>query len=253
MLAGISVEYYTRLERGNAAASPKTCSKALARPCSSTRPSATHLFDCSHCGRRPRRPPRRTASQARVRPVVQRILDSMPDAGLRAQRTPRRPGRQPPRRALYSPLYDQADAGTRQHRPVHFLDPARQSFFVDWESIANDYRRVSCAPRPAATRTTSELLRPHRRAVHPERRVPMPLGRPRRPSTTAPGIKRLPPPRRRRPHARLRSLRAPRRRRADGSSSTAPNPAPPSAEALDLLASWTARARHALPTSKNRT
>jgi transcriptional regulator with XRE-family HTH domain len=39
-LAGISVEYYTRLERGNARGSPRACWKGSPAPSSSTKPSA---------------------------------------------------------------------------------------------------------------------------------------------------------------------------------------------------------------------
>ena len=140
LLAGISVEYYTRLERGNAAACPRTCSTASPGRCSSTRPSGP-TSSTSSAPRRPDPPPPGAGrAQERVRPVVQRILDSMADvARLRAQRPPRRPRRQPARGgAFYSPQFDDPIQPPNSARFV-FLEPAgRPSSSSTGTRIAND-------------------------------------------------------------------------------------------------------------------
>lgn len=75
LLAGVSVDYYTRLERGNAHGASESVLGALARALQLDEAERAHLFDLARAAtsaRAPRRPPR-----LQVRPSVQRILDSM--------------------------------------------------------------------------------------------------------------------------------------------------------------------------------
>src|SRR5213593_2015321 len=78
-LAGVSVEYYTRLERGNAQGVSDGVLEALARALGLDDAERAHLFDLVRAAApttaRVRRPP----AQQRVRPGVQQLLDAMGD------------------------------------------------------------------------------------------------------------------------------------------------------------------------------
>lgn len=76
MLAGISIEYYTRLERGNANGASEDVLEGIARALQLDEAERAHLFDlvrAAHTTRLPRRRP----TQDRVRPTVQRVLDAL--------------------------------------------------------------------------------------------------------------------------------------------------------------------------------
>jgi len=76
-LAGVSVEYYRRLERGSAAGVSDSVLDALADALQLDDAERGHLFDLARAAGpvAPRR--RRRASPQAVRPVVQRIVDSI--------------------------------------------------------------------------------------------------------------------------------------------------------------------------------
>src|SRR6266545_7861613 len=76
LLAGISSEYYTRLERGNATGVSEGVIDAIAQALQLDDAERTHLLDLLRTAGTTR-PPRRRPAQQRVRPTVQRILDSM--------------------------------------------------------------------------------------------------------------------------------------------------------------------------------
>src|SRR5207244_503533 len=75
LLAGVSVDYYTRLERGKASGVSEGVLEALAGALQLDEAERAHLFDlarAAHTSTRTRRRPR-----PRVRPSVQRVLDAM--------------------------------------------------------------------------------------------------------------------------------------------------------------------------------
>ncbi len=76
LLAGISVEYYTRLERGNARGVSESVLEGIARALHLDEAERAHLIDLVRTANTTR-PARRRPTQQRVRPSVQRILDSM--------------------------------------------------------------------------------------------------------------------------------------------------------------------------------
>jgi transcriptional regulator with XRE-family HTH domain len=139
-LAGISVGYYTRLERGGATRASDRVLEALARALQLDEAERAHLFDLVHAAGAIARASRRAARQ-QVRPDVQRILDSMTTvpAYVRNGRldilAANRLGR-----ALFSPIFDspaQSRASPNAARFL-FLDPRGPEFYLDWELQAQD-------------------------------------------------------------------------------------------------------------------
>ncbi len=137
LLAGVSVDYYTRLERGNLGGVSESVLDALARALQLDEAERAHLFDLARAASTTARP-RRRAAQQRVRPGVQRILDAMNDApadvrnGRRDILAANRLGY-----ALYSDMYTDPARPANVARFV-FLSPRARAFFPDWEGAAND-------------------------------------------------------------------------------------------------------------------
>jgi transcriptional regulator with XRE-family HTH domain len=136
MLAGVSVDYYTKMERGNLRGVSEGVLEALARGLQLDEAERTHLFDLARAAGPPR--PRRRLAKQRVRPGVQRILDAMIDAPAIVQNgrldvlAANRLGL-----ALYSEM-DLAPPRPANHGRFVFLDPRAHGFFLDWERVAND-------------------------------------------------------------------------------------------------------------------
>jgi transcriptional regulator with XRE-family HTH domain len=143
LLAGISVEYYTRLERGSVGSVSDSVLDGLVHALQLDEAERDHLFRLVRTASAPTsRTPRRTPAKKRVRPAIQRILDQMPmPAYLRNGRFDVLAANDLGR-ALYSPLYEHAAAHTPGEPPnsAHFcfLDPAAPEFFLDYDKVAND-------------------------------------------------------------------------------------------------------------------
>jgi len=137
LLAGISVEYYTRLERGNARGVSESVLEGIARALQLDEAERAHLIDLVRIANTTR-PTRRRPSQERVRPSVQRILDSMTGTPAFVQN-----GRLD---ILYANQLGSALLSEIFRDPIRpanaarffFLDPRATEFYVDWENIAND-------------------------------------------------------------------------------------------------------------------
>jgi transcriptional regulator with XRE-family HTH domain len=111
LLAGVSVEYYTRLERGNANGVSDSVLEALVRVLQLSDAERAHLYDLTRgattTARRRRRPVR-----TGVRPGVQRLLDAMTDVPAFVQNGRLDvPAANPLARALYADLFDAAGSG----------------------------------------------------------------------------------------------------------------------------------------------
>ncbi|MFI5877147.1 helix-turn-helix transcriptional regulator [Streptomyces sp. NPDC051445] len=135
-LAGVSVEYYTRLERGNLNGVSDSVLEALAQALRLDDTERTHLYDLARTANTtPARARRRTARPA-VRPSVQRIVDGMPGmpAFVKNHRFDMLVAN-PLGRALFSEMYADPVCGANTLR-FAFLSPAARRFFVDWERIA---------------------------------------------------------------------------------------------------------------------
>jgi hypothetical protein len=139
LLAGVSVEYYTRLERGNARGVSDSVLEALVRALQLDEAERAHLLDLTRAAnaaaRIRRRPP-----QQRVRPGVQQLLDAMTGVPAFVQN-----GRldvlaaNPLARALYADLFDDVEVGRApNHARYTFLDPRAADFYPDWNRAAAD-------------------------------------------------------------------------------------------------------------------
>lgn len=143
LLAGISVEYYTRLERGSPGGVSDSVLDGLVHALQLDEAERDHLYRLARTASTPTsRAPRRTPAKKRVRPVVQRILDQTPlPAYLRNNRFDVLAANDLGR-ALYSPLYEQAAVHTPGQPPNSarfcFLDPRATEFFLDYDKAAND-------------------------------------------------------------------------------------------------------------------
>ncbi len=135
-LAGVSVEYYKRLERGHATGASDQVLDALADALRLDDAERTHLFDLARATGRagfvsPQR--RRTGSASpRVRPAVQRILESIDAPATVSNMRCDYLAANQIGRALYAPLFDSREQPPNSAR-FTFLDPAAQQFFTDWE------------------------------------------------------------------------------------------------------------------------
>jgi len=136
-LAGVSVEHYSRLERGNLTGVSDSVLDALARALQLNEAERAHLYDLARTAGPAARKRRRSAPQG-VRANVQRLLDAMTDvpAVVMNGRTEVVAANQLGR-ALFAPVY----AGPI--RPPNFarftfLESHARDFWRDWDRIADD-------------------------------------------------------------------------------------------------------------------
>jgi transcriptional regulator with XRE-family HTH domain len=137
-LAGVSVEYYTRLERGNLAGVSDSDLDAIARALELDRAEHDHLYDLARTAAtsgRKRSPASATAHS--VRPVLQHLLDAITGApaiignnrlDIIAANTLGY--------ALYADMY-RGPARPANHSRFIFLDPRSHNFYTDWNSAAS--------------------------------------------------------------------------------------------------------------------
>ncbi|MET9761991.1 helix-turn-helix transcriptional regulator [Streptomyces sp. NPDC006372] len=79
MLAGVSAEYYARMERGSLSGTSEAVLDSLARALQLDDSERAHLMDLARTASTTRRPARRRAAQP-IRPALQQLLDAMTDA-----------------------------------------------------------------------------------------------------------------------------------------------------------------------------
>lgn len=136
LLAGVSPDYYTRLERGNLGGVSDGVLDAIARALQLDEAEHAHLTDLARASNAPARARRRPVSQ-RIRPGVQQLLDAMTDApafvrnGRLDVLTANRLGY-----ALYAPVFDNPAVPPNLAR-FAFLDPRAMDFYPEWEEAAN--------------------------------------------------------------------------------------------------------------------
>jgi transcriptional regulator with XRE-family HTH domain len=139
-LAGLSVDYYTQLERGKVHGVSEAVLEAIAQALELDEAERSHLFDLHrNITTSPQRArPRRTKT---IRPMVQRLVDAMTvPAFVRNARHDLVCGNQLAY-AFYSPLYPDP-LHPDPSRPVNFvrfcfLDPRAHDFYPRWEDMAD--------------------------------------------------------------------------------------------------------------------
>ncbi|QDE35585.1 transcriptional regulator [Microbacterium foliorum] len=131
LMAGVSVDYYTRLERGDLSGVSDSVLDALARALHLDDAETAHLFDLARTANASpvSRKPRKRANE--IRPSIQRLLDAITDAPAMIRNNyfdyvaSNQLGR-----ALYAPVF--ADPAPNSAR-FAFLNPAAPDFYVEWE------------------------------------------------------------------------------------------------------------------------
>jgi len=137
MLAGVSVDYYNRLERGNLQGVSESVLDSISKALQLDEAEHAHLFDLARAANMsPSK--RRKSSPQKVRPSVQRLLDSMTDAPawVRNNRHDFLAGN-----SLAFALY--ADMFIDPVRPANaarfvFLSEKAKDFWPNWERTADD-------------------------------------------------------------------------------------------------------------------
>lgn len=131
-LAGVSVEYYKRLERGQATSPSESVLGALADALRLNGTERAHLFDLARAAG-PACPTTRPEPVS-LRPIAQRVLDTIQSPVVVNNARGDYLGANALGRALFEPIFDSPE-GANGARFL-FLDPAARRFWVDWEPIA---------------------------------------------------------------------------------------------------------------------
>lgn len=142
-LAGVSVEYYTRIERGAIAGASPEVLDAIARALLLSDDERAYLFDLAHAASPVARPVRSRKPREWAPPrELQWMLDSMTTAAALV-----RNGRMDVlatnslARAFYSDLYDMPGTTPNFARYI-FLDERGTGFHRDWDRAANTAVRI---------------------------------------------------------------------------------------------------------------
>ena len=162
LLAGMSTEYYIRLERGNAKGVSDSVLEGISQALKLDDAERAHLYDLVRAAKEGAQPPRRRSAPRaqQVRPAVQRMIDAMTALPTIVQNerldlvASNQLGR-----AFYSEMYIQPQ------RPVNFgrfifLDPRSRVFYRDWDDAARQTVALlrSAAARAPYDRDLSDLV-----------------------------------------------------------------------------------------------
>ncbi len=137
LLAGVSIDYYVRMERGNLAGASDSVLEGVARALQLDEAETAHLFDLARAAQPVpalQRPPKTSG----VTVGVQQILDAITEAPAWV-RNARHDllAANVLARALYAPLLADPRRPANNARFV-YLDPASREFFIDWDRAADD-------------------------------------------------------------------------------------------------------------------
>ena len=137
LLAGVSIDYYVRLERGNAGGASDSVLESVARALQLDEAERDHLFHLARNSSH-QSAPRRRKPTGSVRPSVQQMLDAITDAPAWVRNARHDMlASNGLARALYAPLLADPRRPANNARFV-YLDPASREFFVDWDRAADD-------------------------------------------------------------------------------------------------------------------
>ena len=136
-LAGLSTDYYTRLEKGNLRSASETVLEAIARALQLDDAEHAHLLDLARAARDGARPVRRRPPAKQVRPSLQHLLDALTGGAAFVVN-----GRLDvlASNALYrSLMHDVFDTDALPPNLARycFLDPRSATFYDDWSATAD--------------------------------------------------------------------------------------------------------------------
>ena len=137
-LAGMSVEYYSRLERGNLAGVSEEVLEALSRALELDEAERAHLYDLARAAAS-RPAPRKRARPESVRQSLQATLDAITTAPAVINN-----GRgdviaaNSLARALFSEMFVSSPRRPVNNARFVFLDPRSTAFYRDWSKAADD-------------------------------------------------------------------------------------------------------------------
>ncbi|CAH0266403.1 hypothetical protein SRABI83_03525 [Arthrobacter sp. Bi83] len=136
-LAGVSVDYYTRLERGNLTGVSDSVLDAISRALELDRAEHDHLYDLARAANTSIRKRPTTAAPSSVRPVMQNLLDAITGApAFIGNNRMDIVAANLLGYALYSEMY-RSPARPANHSRFIFLDPRAYDFYPDWDRAAN--------------------------------------------------------------------------------------------------------------------
>src|SRR5215207_862156 len=129
-LAGVSADYYRRLERGQVSGVSELVLEALAQALQLDDAERAHLFHLARAAS-PVAPRRSRPPKTRVRPVLQRLLDQIEAPAIISTVYGDYLAANTLGRALYAPVFDSPEQPANSGR-FTFLDPAAREFYPDW-------------------------------------------------------------------------------------------------------------------------
>lgn len=137
LLVGVSPQYYIRLERGDAIGVSQSVIDGIAHALRLDEAERAHLLDLLRTAGAPARAgQRRPPATRRVRPTIQRLVDSIQVPAVVLTGRLDVLAMNSLGRALFAPIF--ADHDPLNNARIVFLDPHATTFFREWEKVAND-------------------------------------------------------------------------------------------------------------------
>lgn len=139
LLSGMSVDYYTRLERGDLSGVSDGVLDSLARALQLDDAETAHLHDLARAANASpiARKPRSRSGDHALRPSIQRLLDAITEAPAIIRNNyydyvaANRLGR-----ALYSPVFAEPVPNSARFA---FFNPAAHDFYPDWDKVVQEF------------------------------------------------------------------------------------------------------------------
>lgn len=140
VLAGVSSEYYARLERGNLAGASDAVLTAICQALRLDEAETQHLHNLADATSRPTRRPRPTTATPTVRPSVQRIVDAIGSPAYVHSTRSDVLAANSLARALLAPVFTFAalTGAVPNTARFAFLDPGARTFYPDYERVTRD-------------------------------------------------------------------------------------------------------------------
>jgi len=138
MLAGVSADYYVRMERGNLSGVSLEVLDAVASALRLSDAESEHLHDLARTANTGPVRRRKTPSPGVLRPSIQRMLDAMTTAPA-AVTNPRQDilATNDLGRALFAPILEDSTLQGNAARFI-FYSPSARLFYPDWEAAADN-------------------------------------------------------------------------------------------------------------------